>query len=145
MRRCEPRRSRRVSVDVVAVFVLRKSPPVADWRVGGLRGDGGNANLLLSSEDPLMGYSHNDEDGAGEYFIEKNSGGGKTLGRRGEGDLPTPPFLPPATAAYGVDDAETKLDVERDSDERSSMSTDRRRSSRVCDGVGGCRRLLPAE
>jgi hypothetical protein len=87
-----------------------------------------------------MGYSHNDEDGAGEYFIEKNSGGGKTLGRRGEGGLP------PATAAYGVDDAETKLDVERDSEEQSSMSTDRRRfSSSVCDGVGGCRRLVPAE
>ena len=54
-----------------------------------------------------MGYSHNDDDGAGEdHFKEKNSGGGKTLGRRGEA---------------GREEAETKLDVERDSSELGEL------------------------
>jgi hypothetical protein len=53
------------------------------------------ALLFTSTEaNPLMG------NGEVEFhFNEKNSGGGKALGRRGD---------------VGLDDAETKLDVERD-------------------------------
>jgi hypothetical protein len=60
------------------------------------------ALLFTSTEaNPLMGRSHNDEDGEGGFhFNEKNSGGGNALGRRGD---------------VGLDDADTKLDVERDS------------------------------
>ena len=66
---------------------------------------------------PLIGYNHKDEDGVGDHFSEKDSGGGKTPGRRGEGGLTSPP------PTYGVDDADTKLDVERDPKDLAQQSS----------------------
>jgi hypothetical protein len=67
--------------------------------------------LLLTSPEanPFTVCSHNDADGAGGFHVnEKNSGGGKTLGRRGD---------------VGLEDAETKLDVERDPQDLMQQSS----------------------